>query len=552
MRKILFLISFFIVTLFISPLYAVDPDTDIGERYLEEQRRQIEIEALERRQESYKESSGFSGVPEDATCFYVEEIVISGNSIFSYAVINRLVEKYRKKCLGKNAINQLMQELSGLYIDKGYITSRVYIPPQDLTLATLELIVVEGYVESVTITSNSLRSDDRRKLWWAMKPTWGKHLRLPEIEQAIDQINRVPSANAQMKLWPGQKIGSTNIQIENSIEDEFRGSLNISNDGQVDTGIIKTRIGMAADNWLGINDTVSLNLITSTNTNALTMNGSVPYRWWNFDSSYSYSEYLNILPENTDLFGQSHTGTFNGQYLFFRNSSTRMSIMSTLTIRRSERYVLGVKLTPQKLVPLRIAATYSRNSRWGYISGEIGHVQGTSFFGATLDERSAPKYSPLSQFKKQDIRLTIGAPLSSVLLLQTVIAAQYSDDALYSSEQIHLGDASSVRGSDSVFATGDRGFYIQNTVSTSGRRLQGVLGLQQNWLNGLNVRFFTDYGNVRQLSADRKNSGAGIGMGFSYHFSRLNVDFWWAKLVQAQEYDGGKNIFSANIGFKLF
>lgn len=111
MRKILFLISFFIVTLFLSPLYAVDPVTDIGERYLEEQRRQIEIEALERRQESYKESSGFSGVPEDATCFNVEEIVISGNSIFSYAVINRLVEKYRKKCLGKNAINQLMQEL---------------------------------------------------------------------------------------------------------------------------------------------------------------------------------------------------------------------------------------------------------------------------------------------------------------------------------------------------------------------------------------------------------------------------------------------------------
>merc|ERR1712169_79425 len=89
-----------------------------------------------------------------------------------------------------------------------------------------------GYVEGVSINNNS--PEDRRKLWWAMTPSWEKHLRLPEIEQALDQINRVRSANAQMKLWPGQKTGATHIQIINETDNEIRGSIVLSNDGLED------------------------------------------------------------------------------------------------------------------------------------------------------------------------------------------------------------------------------------------------------------------------------------------------------------------------------
>ncbi len=531
-------------------VYAADPVTEVGEKYLEDKRRQDEIERLNKRQDAYQPAPKFASVPENDACFQVNQIVISGNSILSVSDVGESVEKYRNKCLGKEAINQLIQELSAKYIDLGYITSRVYIPPQDLTSGTLELVVIEGYVEAASINNNS--SEDRRKLWWAMSPAWGKHLRLPEIEQALDQINRVPSANAQMKLWPGQKTGSTHVQIINQTDDEFRGDISVSNDGQEDTGKMKTRLGLEADNLLGINDNASLNLITSTNTNAITLSGGFPYRWWSFDASHSYSEYLNILPENTDLFGQSNTSTLNSRYLFYRNTSTRIGLLTTLTIRRSERHILGVQLTPQKLVPVRVAMNYSRNSSWGYISGEFGHVQGTGLFGATQDERSAPEYSPLARFQKQDIRLTIGAPLSSLFSLQTVIAGQYSDDSLYSSEQIHLGDAGSVRGSDTTFASGDRGFYIQNTLSVSGRGLLAWVGSQQAWLNGLSFRLFSDYGYVRQLAADHADNGMGVGAGAGYRYRRLTADLWWARLVQSRQEFAGQNIFSMNVGLKLF
>jgi len=530
--------------------WAVDPVTEPGQKFLEDQRRQNELNNLQQRQDAFQKPPENRDIPVEASCFPVNEILISGNTILSRSDITEVVSRYRTRCLGKDGINQLMQELTAEYIDQGYITSRVYIPPQDLRRGTLELIVIEGYVEAISINNN--HQDDRDKLWWAMSPSWGKHLRLPEIEQALDQINRVPSANATMKLWPGQKTGATHVQILNSVDDELRGSVSVSNDGQENTGRNKTRLGIEADNILGINDSASLNLISSTNTNAVTLNAGVPFRWWNFDVSHSYSEYLNVLPENTDLFGQSNTSAMNVAYLAFRDSRSRLTVKSSVTVRRSERHILGVKLTPQKLVPIRLAANYSSNNSWGFFSAELAHIHGTGLFGATHDSPSASGHTPLARFQKQDVRLTLGAPLSRFGSLQTTIAGQYTDDSLYSSEQIHLGDAASVRGSDTTFASGDRGFYIQNTLNFPGRNIASLFGVDVPVLSGVSARVFSDYGRVRNLAASGNIEGTGIGAGIRIVYQHFNADLWWARLAQSRREYAGQNVFSFNLGLKVF
>lgn len=541
-----------LLTLFLmvcKAAYAVDPNTEIGEKYLEDQRQAELLKQLEKQQEKVTPAPNYSQVPAEEKCFHVNVISISGNSLLTRDEVQNVIDKYRDHCLGKAAINQMMQELTSLYIDQGYITSRVYIPPQDLASGTLKLVVIEGYVEAISINNNE--PDDRQKLWWAMTPDWGKHLHLPDIEQALDQINRVPSASAQMKLWPGQEIGATHIQILNDVGDEVRGNIVVSNDGQEDTGRMQTRLGLEVDNLIGINDNLALNLITSTNTNALTFNAGFPCRFWTFMLSHSYSEYLNILPENTDLFGQSNTTTFNASYLLFRNQSVRSNLNSSLTVRRSERHILGVQLTPQKLVPARIAANVSENSDWGYYSVELGYVQGTKLFGATDDAKDSASGSPLAQFNKQDVRFNLGLPISSLLTYQMNAAGQYSDDSLYSSEQIHLGDTSSVRGSDTTFASGDRGFYVQNVLMIMGRGL-GRLLESQAWLNGIGLRCFVDYGQVRTLSYQEPVGGTGAGVGVSFRMGVFDMDMSWAKLIQSRRDYAGQNIFSMSLSAQAF
>lgn len=526
-----------------------EPVRDAGELYLKEKRKEQELETLRKRQESAKESPTLKPVQKEDACFLVHSIAISGNTLLSKDEVGEVVSYYKDKCLGKNAINELMKYLTALYVDKGYITSRVYIPPQDLTTGMLNLVVIEGYVESISINNNS--EADRRKLWWAISNEWGRHLRLPEIEQGLDQINSVPSANAEMKLWPGSKSGATRIHISNTVNNKYRGQLQISNDGQENTGKNKVRFGVSADNLLGINDTSSVNLITSTNTHAASVSGAFPFRWWKFNLSHSYSEYLNILPGNTDLFGQSNTTSVLSEYLLHRNSKTRFNLQAGFTVRRSERYVLGNRLKPQKLVPFRAAVNVSSNHTWGFYSVELAHITGTELFGASKDDDDSPAGSPEAQFSKWEVQGTLVKPVFSGLSWQTSLSGQYSNDYLYSSEQLHLGDRSTIRGTDTTIISGERGFYIRSTLSWPLALLVDGRDSIWNWLSRTTLSVFSDYGQARLLQ-DHSQGATSAGTRLNARYRQFSGALSWAKIVNSRAEAAGQNSFYISLIWDMF
>ena len=47
--------------------------------------------------------------------------------------------EYSKRCLGVAEIEQLLGAVTREYIVDGYITTRVYLPPQDLTRGTKDI-----------------------------------------------------------------------------------------------------------------------------------------------------------------------------------------------------------------------------------------------------------------------------------------------------------------------------------------------------------------------------------------------------------------------------
>lgn len=536
--------------LWASDIYAVDPETEIGQRYLEEERLRMEIEALQKQQESLPSTvDQLLPIPEETPCFNIDQIQIVGNSLLDNATLADTVARYDNRCLGKHGVNQLMQEVTALYMTAGYITSRTYIPAQDLRSGILKLTVVEGFVEGVSINGNSIQ--DRRKLWWAMPSKWEKHLRLPEIEQGMDQIGRVRSANTTMKIWPGEEPGSSHVQVISEVENEYRGEIEYNNDGNDDTGRQQFRFGFEADNLIGINDTTSINLITTSNTNALTWAGSFPYRYWTFNLSHSYSEYLSILPGNTDLFGQSNTSSLVTDYLIHRNGKRKISTSLTTTVRRSERYLLGTELEPQKLSPLRWAINLSENRRWGFYSAELGYVQGTKLWGATDDIKRLPMAAPHAQFYKVDGRITLSKPLPYRLNYLGVLAGQYADDGLYSSEQIHIGSRSTVRGTDHTLASGDKGYSIQQTLSWPLGVIAQNKGSAWQWLRYINSSVTFDYG--RALASQGEGSSASsAGLSLSARYSRLSTNLGWAHIIRAEKEFEAQNTAYLSLIVELF
>lgn len=532
-------------------VHAADPNVDFAEKYLQDELIKRQIELLQKKQAEVVATPKEQGIPVETPCFDIKSIVLKGNSLLSRSDIEHIVQPYKDRCLGKSAVNQLMGKLTNVYIDNGYITSRVYIPPQDLKRGILEFIVIEGTLENFSINNNS--AEDRRKLWWAMPPQRGEFLSITEIEQGIDQINRVPSANAKMKLWPGSETGSTHIQVLNETNDEFRGNIEWNNEGQASTGKQKIRLGLDADNLLGINDSWGFNFIGSKDTNAVTLNNSFPFRSWTFNLSHSYSEYLNILPGNTDLFGQSNTSTLATEYLIYRNGKRKIQWINNLTVRRSERHLLGVTLTPQKLVPLRTALSLSENLSWGFYSFETGLVHGTKLFGASKDPSNAQKDVPRAQFTKLDGRFTLVVPTNH-FSYQTTLAYQLTDDLLYSSEQIHIGDKSTVRGFETTAASGEKGFYWRNDFNLSTASLLAAFDLNKSapWLRYGSLFTFVDFGLVEAKLERRGKRAAGSGLGLRINYKDVSASITWSKSIESPVKQNSNEAVYASLQLKVF
>ncbi len=210
-------------------------DTDLirerQDRLLDEQRRRLE---------ELKDLPGKPvqptppPAPADTRCFPIKDIELKGADSLSASEKNRLLKPYIGQCLGVTQLNELLKVITDHYIEKGLVTSRAYLPQQDLSGGHLKVLVVEGRLEGMKGAPDSQLSE--RELAMAFPGKTGELVNLREIEQLVDQLNRLPSNQAKMELAPGKNVGGSEVLVTNSPQKPWRVGLSRNNDGQRSTG----------------------------------------------------------------------------------------------------------------------------------------------------------------------------------------------------------------------------------------------------------------------------------------------------------------------------
>ncbi len=154
---------------------------DRQDRLLEEQRRRLE---------ELKDLPGKSATPVapqapvDSRCFPIKTIDLQGADSLSSGERERLLKPYIGQCLGVPQLNELLKVITDLYIEKGLVTSRAYLPQQDLSSGNLKVLVVEGKLEGLKGAEGSGISE--RELKMSFPGRQGDLLNLREIEQMVD------------------------------------------------------------------------------------------------------------------------------------------------------------------------------------------------------------------------------------------------------------------------------------------------------------------------------------------------------------------------------
>jgi hemolysin activation/secretion protein len=225
----------------------------------EEQRRIFEAIQKENsieRKELYTPKKLLIEEVEDKTCFITKQIVIEGSSLLSPSEQAALTGPYIGACNSLDAINNLVKIISNSYLDNGYITSKAYLKPQNLSPGKVIISVMEGRIEkflakNVNVENIFLGYTDYT-------------LNIRDLEAGIEQLERLRSQRVTFKLSPGSLPGYSIVEIVGQKADpKWYGSIAVNNFGNDQSGPMQLSVSATYENLLNLNDIVSVSLNSS-------------------------------------------------------------------------------------------------------------------------------------------------------------------------------------------------------------------------------------------------------------------------------------------------
>ena len=301
----------------------------------------------------------------------------------------------------------------------------------------------------------------------------GDALNLTDLDQGVAQINRLRRNQAAVQILPGQSAGDSIVAIRNQPGDRLYYNLGVDSYGSTSTGITRYRAGVEADNLIGLQESLSLNYIDSQDSNALVGSFAVPFGRHTFSYTLSDSEYQQIIGTTALEYGRTLSHIFGWNYALDLSQAGMANLDATLSWRRTDREVNNIELDPQHIAVLRIGSNWLRkfvlNDAPGNVTLDAGVSQGLPWLEADHDASDIARTDAHSQFTKLDATASFTVPLpklsNAAFAYRGTLGGQFTNVALYGSEQLYLGGMDTVRGFRSGEIVGDRGFYTRNEIA---------------------------------------------------------------------------------------
>ena len=216
-----------------APVQGVAAQEYIREQERERAQREVlQPEADVRLERGASRVEGPLVVPDDAPCFPISRLEARGllDPRFASAVQETRQALFGielngpEVCLGAKSVNRVLESIQNRLVERGFVTTRVLAEPQDLKSGTLVVTVLPGRVRNVQLDDGG----SNRGQWWNALPARpGDVLDLRDIEQGLENFKRVPTADADIQIAPGELPGESDIVIRWKQGFPFRVNLSV-------------------------------------------------------------------------------------------------------------------------------------------------------------------------------------------------------------------------------------------------------------------------------------------------------------------------------------
>lgn len=484
------------------------------------------------------------------SCHQINDIVISGAPHLSPALRTDISSSYSGACLGVSEIERILAAITRDYIDRGYITTRAYLPSQDLSRGRLEILVLEGTVGKIELEDGGKRSIRPGLVF----PVEGELFNLRDFEQGIEQVNRLSSNNARLDIQPGDAPGTSRVVIHNAPAFPLHAFLGVDNHGSESTGKNQVAVGLSADRLLGLNELMIYahrraqpydSGRKASRSDSFTL--ILPVGHSTFSAAASQSDYTTtiVAPSGLPLRFRGDSDAFNLKLsrVLYRGQAGRATLGAGLVRKSTRNYLedelLGV--SSRRLTLLDLEANFSTRLAGGALTLGLDYERGLSALGALRDPDGLPADAPRAQFGKLLYQLGYYYPFRAAGMdaeVSTNLSGQRAQHTLYGSEQILIGGIYSVRGFSINSLSGDHGWYVRNeialrpTVSLAGQPLP------------LRLYAGLDVGAVSNRVAGNPGGRlAGLAVGVSGGWNKLSFDIFHARPLSRPDFlprEGGQ------------
>ena len=493
----------------------------------------------------------------NGTSFYIKQIQLDGVPK-ELSFLNKIARKHEQKHVTVSDITNIRNAFQRKLLDKGYVTSQVYIPEQNLNAGTLQFMVMPGRVEDIQYSDSSAHGPWRTA--FPVRP--GDILNIRDVEQGLEQMKQVSSQSVTMKLLPGTSVGTSIIELSIKQDKPVHGSISFDNSGLESTGVYQGSFTSSFDQVFRANDTFTMSLSGDLSgsgsikgTRAASLNYVIPHGKDTFSLSFSKSRYHQTIQSNPYDFtysGKSTTMKAKWNHVWSRTQREKRAFDISISTRHNHRFINDMEIPVQALRTTSMEFGVSNRKYIGNATlySRLGFQWGIGALGAQPEHKaSVAMGGPTSRYhmwlvdvdyRKPFIMGHRPASFTSSFHGQWVQGGK----RVYSVDTINIGNRYSIYGFDGEYTLmGDSGWYVRNEVSSVIPRLNTEVYL------GFDVGAV--YGKSTESLVGKTIAGTALGVRGNYASGLLFDAFVSTPLYKPQGYHTKKFYSGFTVGYRF-
>ncbi|MDO8436764.1 MAG: ShlB/FhaC/HecB family hemolysin secretion/activation protein [Nitrosomonadaceae bacterium] len=203
-------------------------------------------------------------VPETAR-FPVKGFHISRITVFPEAELLLLLKDFVDKNLSLADLWRAADIITRYYHERGYFVARAYIPAQDIKDGIVEIAVLEGTVDRISIKPVGdvrLRDGVIEGTLRSALPAGGL-IRKDDLERGLLLLNDLPGVKVRSVLSPGAAVGTSLLTTEVTQAPRLSGHVDFDNYGNKFSGPLRLNAGVNLNDLTGYGDQLSLRVSDS-------------------------------------------------------------------------------------------------------------------------------------------------------------------------------------------------------------------------------------------------------------------------------------------------